>query len=429
MGRKQHVPVRCKLCTSMNQPLGKVLDAVSTKPKDVTWFLKQHMNTMIHMDRVRRLHLQNTATPPTNQPERLVACQGLVIAESGQEAPTRLHAVAHHVQEWMSWQSFDHGLHKRSYSVSNEATSCSITIRHGECLKDIPFVEGNLPVCPKCDSLTGNCSIRRVLQKFVTKKFAAERLHAMLYLPDGSVEELETSMKADAIYQQFPTPFDKIIQKTVVQLKEWVSSSYVSQPMNRRSQVLCHFIQKIVGPCLAVNVHAALNAKPQLLRVQSLFEIALTSGMASDMDKLNVEIAKSSIEGKLSKHPMLQGLIVSCLKQVERFEQGKSMVGRAGETSIMFNPAACALAHEAGCALAILGGNGEMLARLGQSSRIIKRSLKDMDGSGLPTPMLALSDPAVISRNMALIDQRLSTTTGKTGCGLAWPSCIIFFHL
>ena len=175
------------------------------------------------------------------------------------------------------------------------------------------------------------------------------------------------------------------------------------------------FMESIVTPCVQVNVHAALEARPQLLRVQTVFETALEQRSISDMERINLEIAKCSVEGRLSQHPLLQGLILSCIKLLEREEKGLAMTGRNAANSIAANDEAKGLVQEAGATLAILGCNAEMLKRFGQS-RAVKRSLKNMTEYGLPSPMLALSQESKIPENLTLIDERLSATTGKSGC-------------
>ena len=390
------------------------MDAVSGTPRDVRRYLGQHLRTDCHRNAVSALQRKNQQDVEEAREE--VTCEGVKLNLDCEEqgAASKLHAMVHHVQVWMSWQKKDNTLQKHSYTLTKDC----VIIRHSECKSTVLVAAGAEKICENCSKLTDGLSIRRMVHKFALKKYAAERLHAVLFHSDETVKEGEARLKADPIYDFFRTSFDRIIAYNVMNLKNWVRSSFLSLGEERRSQAMQNFMDSFVVPCVQVNVHAALEARPQLLRVQTMFETALEQRSTSDMERINLEIAKCSVEGRLAQHPLLQGLILSCIKMLEREEKGLSMTGRNASTSIHANDEVKALVQEAGCTLAILGCNAELLKRFGQS-RAVKKTLKDMTEKGLPTPMLALSEESKIRDNVTLIDERLSATTGKSGCDLA----------
>jgi len=381
-------------------------------PKDVRKFLGQHLQTDCHNRALGALAAKNAAQDGEQTLEE-VPCEAVILKFDleAEGAATKLHAMVHHVQQWMSWQKQDCGLQKHSYKLTQDC----VEIRHSDCTRTVEVVKGAQKICGPCSKLTDGLSIRRMIHKFALKKYAAERLHAMLFHSDERLQEGEARMKADPIYEFFRTSFDRIMGYDALNLKNWVRSSFLSLEESRRSQAMQSFMESIVTPCVQVNVHAALEARPQLLRVQTVFETALEQRSISDMERINLEIAKCSVEGRLSQHPLLQGLILSCIKLLEREEKGLAMTGRNAANSIAANDEAKGLVQEAGATLAILGCNAEMLKRFGQS-RAVKRSLKNMTEYGLPSPMLALSQESKIRENLTLIDERLSATTGKSGC-------------
>ncbi|CAK8992367.1 unnamed protein product [Durusdinium trenchii] len=258
-------------------------------------------------------------------------------------------------------------------------------------------------------------SIRRVVVKFVLKKFAAEHLQARLYHSDQKLKDVEAEIKADEIYLFHQAPFDRIINFRTHELQMWVRMSFHSISVNRRSEPFHSFVQTVVDPCMRVNVTSALQTRPQLLQAQVLFQEFLQNGDASVMDRVNAEIASATINGKLQHHPLLQGLTMSCLKMLDRQEKGLNMTGRNAATSIQATEEGRMLVQEAGATLAILGCNKEILKRFGQNSAT-RSVFEDMRAHSLPTPRLALATPTQVQENLQLIDHHLSATTMTSGC-------------
>ena len=77
-GYKQHVPIRCTLCTSRSQPHGKVVDAVSMHPKDVRKFLGQHLQTDCHNRALGALAAKNAAQDGEQTLEE-VPCEAVIL--------------------------------------------------------------------------------------------------------------------------------------------------------------------------------------------------------------------------------------------------------------------------------------------------------------------------------------------------------------
>lgn len=411
LGRKQRIPVRCSLCTSRNQPEGKIIDAVTTKRKDVLFFLNQHCSTMQHQ---RRLALHESLRPPAARngpmpPPEPVPCEGVSLDD---KSGGRLNVLQKHVKLWISWQAPSE-LRKHSYTFCS--ASQTFTLRHANCQAKCTTSRAGRATCGECLKLTEANSIRRVVVKFVLKKFAAEHLQARLYHSDQKLKDVEAEIKADEIYLFHQAPFDRIINFRTHELQMWVRMSFHSISVNRRSEPFHSFVQTVVDPCMRVNVTSALQTRPQLLQAQVLFQEFLQNGDASVMDRVNAEIASATINGKLQHHPLLQGLTMSCLKMLDRQEKGLNMTGRNAATSIQATEEGRMLVQEAGATLAILGCNKEILKRFGQNSAT-RSVFEDMRAHSLPTPRLALATPTQVQENLQLIDHHLSATTMTSGC-------------
>jgi hypothetical protein len=258
----------------------------------------------------------------------------------------------------------------------------------------------------------------------VRKKFAAELLHAKLFVSDERVEQMKSEMKKNVFYKPHNQFFDTVMDLRTHELQTWVRKSFLCMPEKAKSAQFRNFMDTTVEPCMRINVHAALQTRPQIVQAQTLFTNFLEKGDPAIVDRINVEIAQASLSGKLQNHPLLQGLILSCLKMLDREERGLQMVGRDDESSLQFTEEARYLVQEAGSQLAILGCNKHILQKFGLRCR---PQLPDLTDSGLPTPMLALQTAEAVRDNMILIDQRLSAATETSGCD---PSRLITFsHL
>ena len=133
-GYKQHVPIRCTLCTSRSQPHGKVVDAVSMHPKDVRKFLGQHLQTDCHNRALGALAAKNAAQDGEQTLEE-VPCEAVILKFDleAEGAATKLHAMVHHVQQWMSWQKQDCGLQKHSYKLTQDCGRNPALRLHAHC--------------------------------------------------------------------------------------------------------------------------------------------------------------------------------------------------------------------------------------------------------------------------------------------------------
>ena len=208
---------------------------------------------------------------------------------------------------------------------------------------------------------------------------------------------------------------DKIMTLKTHQLQSWVRSSFLSMPITGRSEEYRTCLSAVVQTSLNVNVTTAVSAKPYLMQAEGLFQQFLQSGSVSDMDKVNIAIASASIQGKLQQHPLIQGLTLSCYKQLERQERGLAMQGRDKANSMIGSDLGKSLVQQAGATLALAGGNKEMLKLFGRSLVSCSPNVANLHAKSLPNPVLALDNPERLRTNLALIDQRLSASTQSSG--------------
>ena len=352
-----------------------------------------------------------------------VRCEAFVLRED-EEGDNKLSVLRKNIMEWISWQG-ECELRRHSYCFKTESGGNIFTIRHVDCQQQVVVKDrDDVPICAECQKIGDQNGIRRTVLKHVRKKFAAELLHAKLFVSDERVEQMKSEMKKHVIYKPHNQFFDTVMDLRTHELQTWVRKSFLCMTEKAKSAQFRNFMDTTVEPCMRINVHAALQTRPQIVQAQTLFTNFLEKGDPAIVDRINVEIAQASLSGKLQNHPLLQGLILSCLKMLDREERGLQMVGRDDESSLQFTEEARYLVQEAGSQLAILGCNKHILQKFGLRCR---PQLPDLTDSGLPTPMLALQTAEAVRDNMILIDQRLSAATETSGCD---PSRLITFsHL
>ena len=122
------------------------------------------------------------------------------------------------------------------------------------------------------------------------------------------------------------------------------------------------------------------------------------------MDALNVEIANSVIGGRLEGNAFVQGILIQCLRRLNKDARGVSAVGRPAECTETERR----LVQGAALQFAIAGGNRDLAVSLGQHITPPKILLEDLPQFSLPNPCLSLRLAATeqFQENLRLVDQR-----------------------
>ena len=414
------MPLRCILCTSRKQRAGKIIDGSIPKWASLNYFLGQHVRDgQTHLKNVAKHLAKLQEKEPTFESEEVVKvpCQGISFAD---ESCGSLQGFEEHFKTWLAWKTNCSELRKHNYIYSDATTHYEI--KHGDCLKECaPIRALGRSACEKCLSLGDkDHHIRRMVVNSALKSFGARLLHKRLFESEQANKDFEAEVKADILYLRHATRMDKMFQFKDWELQNWVRSSFLSIRQDRRNANLSEFLDLIVFPTLTVNVTNMKQKKCQLIAAQESFQKFLKDPNASDMERVNVAIADASLSGRLQQNPMVLGLVLGCLKSLERAESNKSTKGPAGEKSAMAGDVAQELARDAGIMLALESGSTALLQRFGMSKQ--HWGLGDfttrLKKACMPVPFLALRDKSIMDENITLLDQRMSAFTGTTGCDL-----------
>ena len=411
---KQKVPVKCRICTSRKQKHGKIVDCVSSKPNDIRNFLKQHCRGFYHKKAFAKTESYKIGTELGRQqdPDVFGLCQGICF---GDPSLGPLTDFEHHFKLWFSWKSENVDLQRHNYKYDDETKSWEI--KHADCLGKSKVKPGARTVCQHCMKLTHKDSLRRVLVTCALKQFGAELLHAKLFRTETEIKELEDKMKQDIIYHRHSTQVDKILAYKDCELQQWVRFSFCSVTVRSRSPAFTSFLETRVLPAISVNVVSTKKRKPELLEAQLTFERFLKDPRHSDAEKIDIAVAQAGLQGRLRGDPLMLGMVLSCLKVVDRKEAGKKTHGPNSKESGLGSELAVELAAEAGTVLAASVGNSHFLSRFGFSKKHLQMDDfgERLRRAGLPVPFLALSHEETIRNNMLQIDQSFSAFTNTCG--------------
>lgn len=408
---KALIPARCTLCTSRRQSSGKVFDLHSFKKSDILYYAQQHCKGQQH----RRLVAQRKDSERTALRREEKECVGMKL----HDPRSPLHKYLHHFKVWLAWKADGSGLEKHVYSNDKATGEC--TLRHKECSGMCPPVVGQDPVCDKCLSLN---LLKKNLVKSALKKFAAELLYVKIFEADEAQVQCIEHIKADILWDKHSSLVQKVLNLATHELQQWVRSSFLSVRVSHRNEVLSSFLSSIVYPSLKINLTTAKLQKPLLLNVQASFEQFLARPDLSDLERIRVMVAEASIKGRLETNPLIQGLIMTCLRVAEREEKGLEAEGitkgRISKSSIMHSDAAKELAHQAGKTLCLVSrGNRHLLKLFGAGQRPFSNGKenysKSLQTASLPVPFDALDVKGKLASNIMLIDQKLSALSDCSG--------------
>ena len=122
-----------------------------------------------------------------------------------------------------------------------------------------------------------------------------------------------------------------------------------------------------------------------------------------ELSEVNALIAKAAVTQKLDAHPMMQGILVRCLRRLDKESRG--ITSNRGRSACL-NETEHRLIQDAALSLAVASGaSRRLLVDLGQNARSPAIQLHDLPSMSLPNPMLALLCQDQLRENTTLVDQ------------------------
>ena len=390
---------------------------VTMNKKKYGTYLKQHCDGQNHMKEVAKFMAKKMGTDLQDEAEpeaAYVPCRGISFAD---DSCGPLLDYYEHFQVWLSWLS-DSDLRQHKYIYSDDTGRHEI--KAGGCRGTCKPSPPHRSVCDVCRELANGEVLRRQIMSSALRKFAVDLLRCRLFEPMENAKALVTKWSTDVMGIRHTRKLRQVIDWKTHQLQAWVKSTFDSIRHDRRNPVLREYVAVHVDPLLEVNVAQVKQSKTGLVQAQAAFEKYLNSPGHDELERLQVAMAQASLNGKIRGNPLLSGLLVACLKLIQRSDQGKSLAGRGTKNDPLYSAEALDLAREAGSMLALAGGSKSLLKQLGMSGVALRAEdfIEKLSRACLPVPFLALNEVKRLRENVTLIDQRLSSFTGTSGCNL-----------
>lgn len=163
---------------------------------------------------------------------------------------------------------------------------------------------------------------------------------------------------------------------------------------------LKEWISSVVTPATNINVGGVSDSMVDII---ARFQACISAGRSSELDVTNIRIALSAISGQMSKHPFIQGLLLTSMTMVDKESRGINTLAGRPETR---SETERALIADAAMQLAVTSGNRRLARSLGVAACQLSMALDDLLPKALPCPGLALNWPNVLEQNFTIIDQR-----------------------
>ncbi len=248
--------------------------------------------------------------------------------------------------------------------------------------------------------------MKRQVSRLMFKIHAANLLNRMLYSVPEEVDAMRTSILDTHFGKTHRCYLEKIIALKTPELQRLVRKAFTHMPGNGVPPGMKNFIETVVTPCLRVHVGSVDERIPSFA---ADFLASLKSRSTTDAEEINLSIAVAAASGKLEQNPFMQGLLVKCLRTLEREEKGLSTRGRHGHSELERN-----LISDAALTLSMSSKGSPGLAKsLGQRASPPKVYLDDLLGYSLPCPALALLDEKDLHTNLEIVDQRYYRASGE----------------
>lgn len=124
---------------------------------------------------------------------------------------------------------------------------------------------------------------------------------------------------------------------------------------------------------------------------------------SKELQAVNVSIAQAAVDGKMDGNPFIQGLLMQCLRKLDKDQRGVQTCGRKASCTETERE----LVESAAFQFALGGGSKELAAEIGQNLRPRPLAVDSLPSLGLPNPALALrsSCTAQLKTNSELADQ------------------------
>ena len=406
----RRLPIRCLLCTSQKQPLGKIFEAHMPKPKVVTHFIRQHCKTARHVAAVSQWRQNQDSggggdddPSPVQDTAQLVPCQGFSLTHGND----RVCAFKKELVQWARSTKLASALSKHIYSFN--VSTDELVVHHESCLKLVESADSERPMCEKCREPGLRDPALRSALRFSLKYWAAAVLQSRLFKSPENTEFLMSQLKETVFYKTTHKRVDAVICDDNSKLQKFVRMSWVKMGSHCLTDSSMEFLESTVKPCLLVNV---ADCKGETQQLANQFTVALATNQFDrhSLDGITLRILKATSSGTLTGNPTALGILLQCLDMAERGSRGSTTLRKPRQMQDQEK----AIVEEAAIMLASNGCSDKLMRNLGFSRRTTLQThsrLQNLLDQGFPCSAVALLFPEVVDMNFVLIDSLIKKCT------------------
>ena len=313
---KRVLAYRCNVCKSRAQPEGKVNTISRLSVRFCKFFVNRHFRTPTHRGNVSsEQEVHREAVP----------CPGLCL--------NRVPSLQDMWDEFLQWVSLTQlNTIKTEHQYWTELSDGTYYVRHSKCTGEVLNVRRD-NVCPMCRSLVGaKGAVMRCIVRFNLKFFGAQLLCKRFFSSAEEKDGYVTACQGKNFFKKHKTSTDRIASLKDIELQRFVAASFMSLPRGFRSKCMETFIDSTVTPCLKVHPGSVTEMVPEFA---NKFLRTLGRHNLTDSEKVNLDIALAACSGRLESNPFVMGILVKCMKHLEREERGvHGNIGRGGYNDV-----------------------------------------------------------------------------------------------
>ena len=385
------VPYQCTLCPTPSWPEGRVGECDEYRLASIKYFVGKHIMNESHQRHLRQM--EGVAEPEIQEEVR--TCSGFLVEQDFEG-----NVLSNYKEEVAMWARMTNLNEHAKHNYVQNASEGTWRIQSSNCLKEYKAHPAHdKPACQKCFEMAGRRGVIRAVIRFMVKYWGAQYLSNKLFQGQAAVDELKRRIKETEFYKAYHTKVTPVLSLDVLKLQQYIRASFLHDA--KCTPALADFIACVVKPCLMVNVSAIPE---QLADIAGRFAAIVAGGQCSEQDQVDIKLAASCISGRLSGHPLIQGVTLQLQRRLEKLDRGiETMRGRRSKESELERD----LIADAGLQLAIAAGNNRLAKEFGMSRDSHRIHFERLSEHSLPIPALAVCHPEVLQENFRLIDQRM----------------------
>ena len=395
----KRIPIRCRVCQSQSQPLGKVFEGDSFATME--HFIRQHVNRAGHIASATKFvktQQGSTCEPLPLPSQAAVPCEGFSLTHH------KTHFCSELAEELVLWAKHTTlGCNLTTLRYRFELSKQELVVFHGDCHKVTTPVGDGPPICVKCSQADLPRTPLRAATRFALKHWLARILQARLLKSDEAASKLGSEFQKSVLYTANKERADELLAMGSQELQKWLRNSWMKVPLDQMTPLAVDFRDSVVKPLMQLNV---LDCQSQLKQLAQSFASNIAEGDMSQMDALSLKIMKAAESGRLESNPAVMGIMLQCLEYIDKpnLKARRAMSDKER-----------AMCQEAAILLASNGCNSSLMRTLGfsrESALRLHMSVDSLLGHGLPCPALSLLNRDHLKQNLACIDSLISRPAG-----------------